>query len=94
MKKGGAERYGQKKDTDEKKLIAEGVEGLVPYKGKVEDLLYQLAGSLRSSLYYIGARNLKEFFEKTQFIKISRAGLLESHPHSIKVMNKGKNYLS
>ena len=94
MKKGGAERYGQKKETDEKKLIAEGVEGLVPYKGNLEDLLYQFAGSLRSSLYYIGAKNLKEFFEKAQFIKISRAGLLESHPHSIKVVNGGGNYLS
>ncbi len=94
MKKGGAERYGQKKETDEKKLIAEGVEGLVPYKGPVGDLLYQLAGSLRSSFYYIGAKNLKEFFKKAKFIKISRAGLFESHPHSIKVVDGGRNYLS
>lgn len=94
MKKGGAERYGQKQETDEKKLIAEGVEGLVPYKGKVSDLLYQLTGSLKSSFYYIGARNIKEFYKKAKFIKISRAGLLESHPHSIKVVNGGGNYLN
>ena len=93
MKKGGAERYGQKKETDEKKLIAEGVEGLVPYKGSTSDLLYQFAGSLRSSLYYLGSKNLSDFFAKSRLIKISRAGLLESHPHSIKVVNGGRNYL-
>lgn len=94
MKKGGAERYGQKKETDEKKLIAEGVEGLVEYKGKVADFLYQLTGSLRSSFYYLGAKNIKEFFEKSRFIKISRAGIIESHPHSIVVTNFGENYNS
>ncbi len=92
MKKGGAERYGQSKTTEEKKLIPEGVEGLVDYKGPVEDYLYQVAGSLKSSLYYIGAKNLSEFFEKSQFIKISNAGLRESHPHSIVVSETGSNY--
>lgn len=92
MKKGGAERYGQSKNTEEKKLIPEGVEGLVDYKGSVEDYLYQVAGSLKSSLYYIGAKNLSEFFEKSRFIKISNAGLRESHPHSIVVSETGSNY--
>jgi len=50
---------------------------LVEYKGKVSDFLYQIAGSLRSSFYYLGARNIKEFFEKSRFVKISRAGIIE-----------------
>jgi len=94
MKKGGAERYGQKKETDEKKLIAEGVEGLVEYKEKLSDFLDQLTGSLRSSFYYLGARNIKDFFEKSKFIKTSQAGIIESHPHSIVVTNFGGNYNS
>jgi IMP dehydrogenase len=92
MKKGGAERYGQKRDTDEKKLIAEGVEAFVEYKGPVSDFLFQIDGSLRSSLYYIGATNLAEFFEKTRVIKISNAGLLESHPHDVAITRPGGNY--
>lgn len=92
MKKGAAERYGQSKTTDEKKLIAEGIEGLVPYQGKVADYLHQVAGSLRSSFYYLGARNLKEFFIKSKLIKISQASLTESHPHSVVIENPGENY--
>lgn len=92
MKKGGAERYGQSRNTDEKKLIAEGVEGVVSYKGNVEDYLYQVAGSLRTSLYYLGAPNWQTFFETSRVIKISTAGLLESHPHEVTIVNSGKNY--
>ncbi|MCX7881414.1 MAG: IMP dehydrogenase [Patescibacteria group bacterium] len=92
MKKGGAERYGQKKETDEKKLIAEGVEGMVKYKGKLSDYIYQIVGSLKSSFYYVGAKNIKDFFEKSRFVKISQASLIESHPHSLKIIDPGKNY--
>ncbi|NTU46014.1 IMP dehydrogenase [Candidatus Roizmanbacteria bacterium] len=92
MKKGGAERYGQSKDTDEKKLIPEGVEGLVEMKGRVKDYLFQIAGSLKSSLYYIGARTLEEYFVKARYIKITNASLIESHPHSIVLENAGVNY--
>jgi IMP dehydrogenase len=92
MKKGGAERYGQKRDTEEKKLIAEGVEGLVEYSGPVSDYLTQVDGSLKSSFYYLGSRNLTEFFEKSRVIKISNAGLLESHPHSVVITDAGGNY--
>jgi IMP dehydrogenase len=93
MKKGGAERYGQNRSTDEKKLIAEGVEGLVEYKGPVADYLFQIEGSLRSSFYYLGARTLEEFFRSSRAIKISNAGLLESHPHTITLSDAGGNYL-
>lgn len=94
MKKGGAERYGQTRDMEPKKLIAEGVEGLVPLGGTTEDYLTQVAGSLRSSFYYIGARNVEEFFEKSRCIKISNAGLLESHPHEVAILDAGTNYLT
>lgn len=92
MKKGGAERYGQSRNTDEKHLVAEGVEALVEYKGSVDDFLFQAAGSLRSSFYYVGARNIKEFQKKATFIQISNAGLIESHPHTVKITETGRNY--
>ncbi len=92
MKKGGAERYGQSRLADTKQLIAEGVEGLVPLNGSAATYLTQIAGSLRSSFYYIGARNILEFFRKSRCIKISNAGLLESHPHSIDIVDTGTNY--
>ncbi len=93
MKKGGAERYGQKRDTEEKKLIAEGVEGLVSYKGDVADFLVQTEGSLRSSMYYLGASDLDTFFSSSRAIKISTAGLVESHPHEIAITDTGRNYM-
>jgi len=92
MKKGGAERYGQSVKTEERKLIAEGVEGLVEYRGTVVDYLEQVSGSLRSSFYYLGARTIEEFFEKSRVIKISNASLIESHPHTITISNTGGNY--
>ncbi len=92
MKKGGAERYGQSRNTDTKKLIAEGVEGLVEYEGSVNDYLDQIIGSLRSSFYYMGAKTMPEYFETTRAIKISNAGLIESHPHSIMLTDTGGNY--
>ncbi len=93
MKKGGAERYGQSRDTESKKLIAEGVEGLVPSKGAAGDFLYQAGGSLRSSFYYVGAKNIAEFHAKARFVRISNAGLHESHPHTIRVTDAGASYL-
>jgi len=92
MKKGGAERYGQTRNTEDKKLIAEGVEALVEYQGSVTDFLFQVEGSLRSSFYYLGSKTLAEFFAKSRVIKISTAGLLESHPHSVVISEAGGNY--
>lgn len=92
MKKGSAERYGQTKDTKEKQLIPEGVEGLVPFKGIVGDYYTQIAGSLKSSLYYIGAKTMEEFQQKATFVKITQASLAESHPHSIAITDTGTNY--
>lgn len=92
MQKGSAERYGQSRETTERKLIAEGVEGLVPYKGAVNDYLEQVAGSLRSSFYYIGGKTLGDFQKKARFIRITPASMAESHPHSITITDPGKNY--
>jgi len=92
MKKGSAARYGQNNTKDSKKLIAEGVEGLVHFKGNVDDYLFQIAGSLKSSFYYLGAKTIPEFHEKARFIKITNASLKESHPHSITVSETGGNY--
>jgi IMP dehydrogenase len=92
MQKGGAERYGQKAQTAAKQLIAEGVEGMVPFKGDVHEFLFQAAGSLRSSFYYLGSKTVPEFHKKSRFIKITQASLKESHPHTIAIVDSGGNY--
>lgn len=81
MKYGSAERYGQ--DKTAKKFVPEGVEGLVEYIGKVEEVIFQLMGGLRSGMAYLGAKNLQELRQKAKFIQITSAGLSESKPHSI-----------
>lgn len=86
MQKGGAERYGQSSKTERKKLIAEGVEGLVPSKGPVSEFLYQAKGALQSSFYYVGGKNLADFQKKSRFVRITQASLKESHPHSLSKM--------
>lgn len=94
MQKGGAERYGQSSKTEAKKLVAEGVEGLVPSKGSVADFLYQAKGALQSSFYYVGGKNLAAFQKKAQFVRITDASLRESHPHSLsKVTDVGGAYM-
>jgi IMP dehydrogenase len=92
MKRGSAERYGQTKDTSSRKLISEGVEGLVRYKGEVAEYLDQVAGSLKSSFYYIGATSMEAFHKEAKFVRITPASMTESHPHSIMVENTGTNY--
>lgn len=90
MVDGSNSRYGQ--GLDPKKMVAEGVEALVNYKGPVDLILNQISGGLRSSLFYTGSKNLTEFYQKARFIKISNAGLKESHPHSISITNSGNSY--
>jgi len=90
MVDGSNSRYGQ--SPDPKKMVAEGVEALVNYKGAVDLILNQISGGLRSSLFYTGSKNLSEFYQKARFIKISNAGLKESHPHSISITNSGNSY--
>ncbi|MEK9165399.1 MAG: IMP dehydrogenase [Patescibacteria group bacterium] len=91
MQNGSKDRYGQGK-MENKKLVPEGVFGLVPYKGAVKDIIYQLTGGLRSSLGYLGAHNIREFQNKAKFVEISGAGLRESHPHSLSQIKPAVNY--
>ncbi len=92
MMKGGAERYYQKGHMKTKKFVPEGVEGVVPYKGPVSEVLYQLVGGLKSGMGYVGARNIKELKEKGEFVIITQAGVRESHPHDILITNEAPNY--
>ena len=92
MMKGSAERYYQKGHMKTRKFVPEGVEGVVPYKGPVGDVLYQLIGGLRSGMGYVGARNIDELKEKGEFVIITNAGIRESHPHDITITNEAPNY--
>lgn len=76
----------------ERVLVAEGVESLVPIKGKVSEIVAQALGGIKSGMYYIGAKNLKELWQKAKFIQITQASLVESHPHDILIVDPGKNY--
>lgn len=89
MENGSKDRYFQQ---DAKKLVPEGVEGRVAYKGTVEDTIFQLIGGLRSGMGYCGAPTIEELIEKAQFIKISAASLKESHPHDIHITKEAPNY--
>ncbi|MFD2637459.1 IMP dehydrogenase [Piscibacillus salipiscarius] len=89
MEKGSKDRYFQEEN---KKFVPEGIEGRVPYKGPVADTLYQLVGGLRSGMGYCGASNLKSLREEAQFVRITNAGLKESHPHDVQVTKEAPNY--
>lgn len=91
MKKGSKDRYFQE-SNDENKLVAEGIEGMVPYKGPLKDFLYQLVGGLRSGMGYCGAADLKALQHNAEFIEITPAGLKESHPHDIRITKETPNY--
>ncbi|MEM7801493.1 MAG: IMP dehydrogenase, partial [Chloroflexota bacterium] len=89
----GADRYatGQGRGN-RKESVPEGIEGQVPYKGSLDEVVYQLIGGLRAGMGYIGAANLEELREKAQFIRITNAGLRESHPHSVTITKEAPNY--
>jgi len=91
MTAGSSDRYFQDKT---KKLVAEGVEGRVPYRGAVSDVVYQLIGGLKAAMGYCGVKTIKELKEKGQFVKITVAGLAESHPHDIFITKEESNYHS
>ncbi|MDK8275975.1 MAG: IMP dehydrogenase [Peptoniphilus duerdenii] len=91
MKAGSSDRYFQ---NDTKKLVPEGVEGRVPFKGSVGDVVYQLMGGLRSGMGYTGSRNIKELMNNSKFMKITPATLIENHPHNITITRESPNYIS
>ncbi|HPT69694.1 MAG TPA: IMP dehydrogenase, partial [Syntrophomonas sp.] len=89
MVEGSSDRYFQE---DAQKLVPEGIEGRTPYKGAVSETVFQLVGGLRAGMGYCGVANIKEMQEKTRFIKISNAGLAESHPHDVVITKEAPNY--
>ena len=92
MKDGSKDRYFQDMEDDIKKLVPEGIEGIVPYKGPMKDTIYQIIGGLRASMGYCGAKDIDEMKIKTKFVKITNAGLRESHPHDVKITKEAPNY--
>jgi len=91
MQQGSADRYGQKSTTATSKMIPEGIEGRVPYKGSVFPIIHQLIGGLKSSMGYLGCQTLSECWE-AEFVKITHAGVLESHVHDVQIVQDAPNY--
>ncbi len=94
MARGSADRYFQQDIKDSLKLVPEGIEGQVPYKGPVANVLHQLAGGLRAAMGYVGAATLEDFHDKAEFVRISGAGLRESHVHDVTITRESPNYPS
>lgn len=92
MKKGSKDRYFQSDILNEVKLVPEGIEGKVPYKGNLSSTIYQLVGGLKSGMGYVGAKNLEELRNKAKFVKITPAGLKESHVHDVIITKEAPNY--
>lgn len=92
MEKGSKDRYGQAGVNDSQKFVPEGIEGRTPYRGPVDKIIYQLIGGLRSGMGYNGARNIKELQKNAEFVKITSAGLKESHPHDVAQIKEAPNY--
>ena len=92
MAKGSADRYFQQDITDKLKFVPQGVEGRVAYKGQVSEVIYQLAGGLKSAMGYTGNANIEEMKNNCEFIKITNSGLKENHPHSITITSESPNY--
>jgi len=92
MQDGSADRYFQEGELSSKKLVPEGIEGRVPYKGPVSDVLYQMVGGLRSGMGYVGCATIEELRTNTAFVRVSSAGLRESHPHDVTITREAPNY--
>jgi len=91
MQDGDGSRYFQN-NTEDKKLVPEGIEGIVPYRGSVKNTIHQLMGGLRSSMGYCGGKNITDFQKKAEFIQSTQAGIRESHPHEVKITKEAPNY--
>jgi IMP dehydrogenase len=92
MKKGSKDRYFQDVEDDIKKLVPEGIEGRVPYKGPLSETVYQMIGGLKAAMGYCGVKNIRELQTKTKFVKMTEAGLRESHPHDVIITKEAPNY--
>jgi len=92
MQQGAADRYFQDEEPDTDKLVPEGVEGRVPYKGQLAPLVQQLVGGLRSSMGYLGCNTIEEVRSKAEFVEITLAGIRESHVHDVQITKEAPNY--
>jgi IMP dehydrogenase len=92
MREGSRDRYAQEQTEAESKLVPEGIEGRVPYRGTLAEMVTQLVGGLRSGMGYTGCRDIKEFQEKTRFLRVTAAGLRESHVHDVVITKEAPNY--
>ena len=92
MARGSADRYFQQDIKDSLKLVPEGIEGQVPYKGPVGSVLHQLVGGLRAAMGYVGAATIPEFQARAEFVRISAASLRESHAHDVTITRESPNY--
>jgi IMP dehydrogenase len=92
MMQGSKERYRQAGVEDVHKLVPEGIEGMVPYRGKLSHFVYQMVGGVRSGMGYIGARTINELWERAQFLRVTSAGVRESHPHDVTITKESSNY--
>jgi IMP dehydrogenase len=92
MKRGSKDRYFQDVEEDIAKLVPEGVEGRVPYKGPLADTIYQLIGGLRAAMGYCGVKDVQQLIANSKFIRITLAGLKESHPHDVIITKEAPNY--
>jgi IMP dehydrogenase len=93
MKAGSADRYFQEGQLSLSKLVPEGIEGMVPFKGSLENMVFQLVGGLRSGMGLVGAKSLKDLMEKAKFVRVTVAGLRESHPHDVTITKEAPNYM-
>jgi len=92
MARGSADRYFQADIKDQMKLVPEGIEGQVPYKGPVGPILHQMVGGLRAAMGYTGSRTIADLHSRAQFVRITNAGLRESHVHDVKITREAPNY--
>lgn len=92
MKEGSKDRYFQDVEDDITKLVPEGIEGRVPYKGPVSEVIYQMVGGLRSAMGYCGCKSLSDMQRNAKFVEVTTAGLVESHPHDVIVTKEAPNY--
>ena len=92
MKKGSSDRYFQGAVNEANKLVPEGIEGRVAYKGSAADIVFQLIGGIRAGMGYTGAEDIQALHDKAQFVEMSGAGLIESHPHDVQITNEAPNY--
>ena len=92
MAQGSADRYFQKEVSDTFKLVPEGIEGQVAFKGPISNILHQLVGGLRASMGYVGAPDIEEFQRRARFVRITGAGLRESHVHDVQITREAPNY--